>query len=89
MMFTSGSAQTGYRVIKLMNLPADAGHRKDQTNEPRHSTTSLGPADAGFGSAVPDNYRTPGSFRQIETGIGPSTSEVLRTLSAMERLLLN
>jgi hypothetical protein len=50
---------------------------------------ALGPADAGFGSAVPDNYRTPGSFRQIETGIGPSTSEVLRTLSAMERLLLN
>lgn len=47
------------------------------------------PADAGFASAVPDNYRTPGSFRQTETGIGPSTTEVLRTLSAMERLLLN
>ena len=47
------------------------------------------PADTAMASAVPENYRTPGSFRQFEAGIGPSTSEVLRTLSAMERLLLN
>ena len=44
-----------------------------------------GGLDPTFFSTVPDNYRTPGARR---TGIGPSSSEVLGLLSAMDRLLL-
>ena len=46
-------------------------------------------ADAGLdpsaGFPVPDNYRTPGARG---SGLGPTTSEVLGVLSAMDRVLL-
>lgn len=48
---------------------------------------SLSHSDGSTG-LVAENYRTPGSHMGA-SGLGPSTSEVLRTLSAMERLLLN
>ena len=44
-----------------------------------------GGLDPAVSSPIPDNYRTPGARR---TGIGPSSSEVLGLLSAMDRLLL-
>ena len=37
---------------------------------------------------VAENYRMPGSHMGA-SGVGPTTSEVLRTLSVMERLLLS
>ena len=48
-------------------------------------TVSQSDGATGF---VAENYRTPGSHMGA-SGLGPSTSEVLRTLSAMERLLLS
>jgi len=62
----------------------------DDTTMARPHTHATGPlADAGLNplatGSVPDNYRTPGARR---TGHGPSSSEVLGLLSAMDRLLL-
>ena len=48
---------------------------------------SVSQSDVSTGVA-PENYRTPGSHMGA-SGLGPSTSEVLRTLSAMERLLIS
>ncbi|MEO9873892.1 MAG: hypothetical protein ABJM26_07075 [Anderseniella sp.] len=54
----------------------------------QHTITSspASPADAHV-VGVPENYRQPGPHSSQEIGLGPSTSEVLGVLSAMERLL--
>jgi hypothetical protein len=62
----------------------------ETTKMARPATYSPGPlVDAGLdptaGFPVPDNYRTPGAGR---TGLGPTASEVLGVLSAMDRALL-
>jgi len=48
---------------------------------------SLSSAADVHSSDIPQNYRCPGSFSDHEFGVGPSTSEVLNVLTAMERLL--
>lgn len=48
---------------------------------------SVSQSDGSTG-LVAENYRMPGSHMGA-SGVGPTTSEVLRTLSVMERLLLS
>jgi hypothetical protein len=55
---------------------------RSQSNQ----VSAAGAADVQ-GQAIPQNYRCPGSFSDHEHGVGPSTTEVLSVLSAMERLL--
>lgn len=65
-----------------MTLPFNG---QTQENKKMNRTVSHSEDAAGL---VAENYRTPGSHMGT-SGPGPSTSEVLRTLSAMERLLLS
>ncbi|MGB7204904.1 MAG: hypothetical protein WBD37_05490 [Anderseniella sp.] len=51
-----------------------------------HTTSTLSTADA-LETNIPENYRCPGYYTSHESGVGPSTTEMLSVLSAMERLL--
>ncbi|MEO1161396.1 MAG: hypothetical protein AAFW74_13250 [Pseudomonadota bacterium] len=72
-----------------MSINKPVKDKRKTTAMYRPHTITSSPARSADANVVgvPENYRRPGPHSGQEIGLGPSTSEVLGVLSAMERLL--